>query len=244
MIFELFYPAPTHPGGRGRPPHVSEPVLVPLDNLVGHLGIGHRNILVPLSLICTWWRSPLARQRAAHSGREFLNPAHSRYGKTKPYSITGPKTRSPGSAFTLRRNLLHPAFPEIRHLQAAYPQLFQSLQAASSLHPDRQATPLPPLTPVPQPTATNATSDDAAITRSTERVLDLILAKQAIGGDGRKLRPVRLVRAVDRGLLPEVVLRRISAAAERVRREKPTDRAARLVDQGDAGGLDDVKTAG
>ena len=233
-VFELFFPAPEPVANRGRPANFSEPILVGLDELAIMLGHSRRTLLPALSVLCVWWRSPEARLRAQHSGREFLNPAHSKYGTAKPYSATGENSQAAGCVFILRRNLSHPAFAEWNRLLHVYaqttsqPSLPAPLLPTAAFHAPYQHSRLAEVR------LDRAPNHGGGVRLSTDKVLDVVLGNQVVGADERRLWSKRLVRGVDRGLLPELVLRRITKAAERLRREKPGGTGSRLIDKEDA----------
>jgi hypothetical protein len=79
-------------------------VTVHLDQISEDLQISRRTLFTTLCILAARWRSEEARGRAARAGREFLNSAHTRYGKTKVYSITGAVGYIPHTIVHLRRN--------------------------------------------------------------------------------------------------------------------------------------------
>jgi hypothetical protein len=97
---EIHHPAPRDPNDA----ILNTPVTLDLDAVATDLGVSRRTLCVNLSILGAWWPTEEERSRAARAGREFLNPSHSRYGRIKPYSATGPKTWRPGTMIQLRRN--------------------------------------------------------------------------------------------------------------------------------------------
>src|SRR5271163_2928679 len=100
---EIHHPAPRDSNGT----ILTTPVTLNLDAVAADLQVSRRTLNVSLSVLCTWWPTEIARLRAARACREFLNPDHSRYGRWKFYSATGPKTWRPGTVIQLRRNFGH-----------------------------------------------------------------------------------------------------------------------------------------
>jgi hypothetical protein len=97
---EIHHPAPRGPDDAILP----TPVTLDLDAVAADLQVSRRTLLVNLSILCAWWPMEEARSRAARAGRDFLNPDHTRCGRWKFYSATGPKTWRPGTIIQLRRN--------------------------------------------------------------------------------------------------------------------------------------------
>jgi len=100
---EIHHPAPRGPDGA----ILTTPVTLDLDAVAANLSVTSRTLLVNLSILCAWWPTEEARSRAARAGRDFLKPDHTRYGRWKFYSATGPKTWRPGTIIQLRRNFAH-----------------------------------------------------------------------------------------------------------------------------------------
>jgi len=100
---EIHYPAPRDSNDT----ILAAPVTLNLDVVAADLQVSRRTLCVNLSGLCTWWPTENARWNAARASREFLNPDHSRYGRWKCYSATGPKTWRPGTTIQLRRNFGH-----------------------------------------------------------------------------------------------------------------------------------------
>lgn len=100
---EIHHPAPRNPDGTILTPSVT----LDLDAVAADLEVSRRTLCVNLSVLCAWWPTEEARCCAARSGREFINPSHSRYGRLKFYSATGSRTWRPGTIIQLRRNYGH-----------------------------------------------------------------------------------------------------------------------------------------
>jgi hypothetical protein len=100
---EIHHPTPNDtseaPTGRS-----NAPIFVSCDAMCLALGVNRRTLMIALYNLCTWWRSDQERSAASRSGREFLNPEHTRYGKVKPYSIVGRKSFTLPQSFHFYRN--------------------------------------------------------------------------------------------------------------------------------------------
>ena len=82
---EIYYPAPQDASGTV----LRAPVTLHLDRVSEDLQISRRTLFTALCVLAARWGSEEARGRAARAGREFLNPAHTRNGHWKFYSVTG-----------------------------------------------------------------------------------------------------------------------------------------------------------
>jgi len=189
---EIHYPAPRDSNGT----ILTNCVTLNMDAVAADLQVSRRTLCVSLSVLCTWWPTERARLSAARACREFLNPDHSRYGRWKPYSATGPKTWRPGTIIQLRRNFGH------------LKMLLRDAGIATL------AVPLPTIAiPVPQ-LAENGVSASAAhssfflkkIVPTNHRIVEILERASVLGGDRRKTRYERARAAVANGLAPASVL--------------------------------------
>jgi hypothetical protein len=97
---EIYYPAPQDASGAV----LRAPVTLHLDRVSEDLQISRRTLFTALCVLAARWGSEEARGRAARAGREFLNPAHTRNGHWKFYSVTGAIGYVPSTIVQLRRN--------------------------------------------------------------------------------------------------------------------------------------------
>jgi hypothetical protein len=97
---EIYYPAPQDASGA----LLRTPVTLHLDQISEDLQISRRTLFTALCVLAARWGSEEARGRAARAGREFLNPAHTRNGQWKFYSVTGAIGYVPSTIVQLRRN--------------------------------------------------------------------------------------------------------------------------------------------
>jgi len=97
---EIYYPAPQDASGA----LLRAPVTLYLDQISQDLQISRRTLFTALCVLAARWGSEEARGRGARAGREFLNPAHTRNGHWKFYSITGAIGYVPSTIAQLRRN--------------------------------------------------------------------------------------------------------------------------------------------
>jgi hypothetical protein len=100
---EIHHP---HPGNDSQAStgRSSAPFSIRADTLCEAIGVNRRTLQIALSCIAVWWRAEELRAGAARSGREFLNSAHTRYGKVKLYSVVGSKSHKCDQTLTFRRN--------------------------------------------------------------------------------------------------------------------------------------------
>ena len=159
-----------------------------LDAVAADLQVSRRTLLVNLSILSAWWPTEEARSRAARSGRDFLNPDHSRYGHWKFYSATGSKTWRPGTIIQLRRNL------------ACLSKLLQDAGIATL------AVPVPAVAlPVPAVAEFGVSASAAHIPAQKESLSEILSSALAL--DRRSTRYPRLRAAAEAGLLPASALK-------------------------------------
>jgi hypothetical protein len=185
---EIHHPAPRDTSNQRYQRVTSLPVTLNLDAVAADLQVSRRTLCVNLSVLCTWWPTEMARLRAARCCREFLNPDHTRYGRSKFYSATGSKTWRPGTIIQLRRN---------------FKSLSMLLRDAGIA---ALAVPVPALA-IPVPTlAENGVSASARISLFSRKIIEKLELANALGGDQRKVRYDRLRAGIERGLVPASVL--------------------------------------
>ena len=97
---EAYYPTPQDASGA----LLRAPVTLHLDQISEDLQISRRTLFTALCVLAARWGSEETRGRAARAGREFLNPAHTRNGHWKFYSVTGAVGYVPSTIVQLRRN--------------------------------------------------------------------------------------------------------------------------------------------
>jgi len=181
---EIYYPAPQDASGAV----LRAPVTLHLDRVSEDLQISRRTLFTALCVLAARWGSEEARGRAARAGREFLNPAHTRNGHWKFYSVTGAIGYVPSTIVQLRRN-----FPVLS-------ALLQKARVTSLTHQECHSI------------DHFKTLDPAAISASTAHVpaqkelLSEILSS-ALGLRRRSARNPRRHAAEGAGLLPASALR-------------------------------------
>ncbi len=184
IYLEIHHPAPRDSNGT----IVAAPVTLDLDAVAADLQVSRRTLLVNLSILCAWWPTEEARSRAARSGREFLNPDHTRYGRWKFYSATGPKTWRPGTIIQLRRNFAH------------LTKLLQDAGIATL------AVPVPAVAlPVPEMADCCVSAPTAHILAQNQSLSEIL--SSALAGDRRSTRYPRRPATVGAGLPPASTLR-------------------------------------
>lgn len=188
------------------PPPQDDPggfVTLDADAVALDIQINRRTLLTALSQIGVWWKNEEAAARGARAMRMFTQPNHSRYGTTKPYSITGPKSWHRPVTWALRRNWPFLRFI-LRQANAAIDDDDDSIINAlnSNSITANSATPPPPptllviptVTPtvIPTPRADTETTGGGASSGTVFRSLsELIVEASVLGGDGRRSRQDR-----------------------------------------------------
>jgi hypothetical protein len=98
---EIYHPVPQDSSGTV----LHAPVTLHLGQISEDLQISRRTLFTALCVLAARWESEEARARAARAGREFINPAHTRNGQWKFYSVTGAIGYVPSTIVQLRRNI-------------------------------------------------------------------------------------------------------------------------------------------
>src|ERR1039457_906143 len=97
---EIYCPTPRQSPGT----FLHGPVTIHLNQISQDLQISRRTLFTSLCILAARWKSEEERARAARAGRALLNHQHSRYGRFKPYSITGAIGYIPHTIVQLSRN--------------------------------------------------------------------------------------------------------------------------------------------
>jgi hypothetical protein len=104
---EIHHPPPQDTPELNSSP-ANTPILIDCDTACADLGISRRTLHVALSCLGACWGTEVDRNRAARSGREFLNPSHSLkptgHDPVKIYSFTGPRQYLKPQILAMRRN--------------------------------------------------------------------------------------------------------------------------------------------
>ena len=136
-------------------------------------------------------RSEEQRFRAHRAGREFLQPGHTRYGTTKPYSFVGRNADTPGTRLQLRRNKPYLDF----------------LLKSAGMKVDRSDRPEPAVATVQMDvTPVFAPLFAPSSIPANARVVELLERASVLAGDRRHVRYQRLRWAIANGLESPQVL--------------------------------------
>ena len=180
---ETHHPAPPAAPGRLS----SLPVIIDLDQVAQDLQVSRRTLRLTLSQLGVWVRSEDQRWRAHRAGREFLQPGHTRYGTTKPYSFVGRNADTRGIRLELRRN-------------RRYLDFLLKSAGVNVPHYDWPVSTGPNLRTIIAPVAPSALPSNA-------RVVELLERASVLAGDRRRTRYQRLRAAIANGLESPQVLR-------------------------------------
>jgi hypothetical protein len=203
---EKYHPAPQDTSPQRFQRVSSLPIRLSDERIMADLHIARKTLVVILSEIAVWYPSESRRSRAHGASREFIEPRHSRFRKIKLYSAVGIRQHTLPFAFDLRRNILL-VDQAMKNALSSFDSTRDSTRDKYDIGRDRAPAPLYPPSKLP----------------TNPRVVELLERASVLAGDRRAVRYTRLRKAIEGGIVPEGVVKRIAGKSVSSRVDRASD---------------------